>query len=60
MISDEQIKQIANSIVLDVHSYITEHQEEFEKFLVEEASINNEQCSKIKKEEILYGKENQS
>lgn len=54
IISDEQIKQIANSIVSDVHQYIKEHQEEYEKFLVEEASLSNEQCSnnsKIQKEE---------
>ena len=36
ILSDEQIKQIANSIVFDVHQYIVEHQEEFEKFILEE------------------------
>ncbi len=36
ILSDEQIKQIANSIVLDVHHYMIEHQEEYEKFLSEE------------------------
>lgn len=44
IISDEQVKQIANSIVFDVLHYIQEHQEEYEKFLAEETS-NNEQCS---------------
>ena len=36
IISDEQIKQIANYIVFDVHQYIKEHQEEYEKFIKEE------------------------
>ncbi len=36
IISDEQIKQIALNIVFDVHQYITEHQEEYEKFVAEE------------------------
>lgn len=40
IISDEQVKQIANSIVFDVHQYITEHQEEYEKFLAEENSTS--------------------
>ena len=38
IISDEQIKQIALSIVFDVHQYIIEHQEEYEQFIAEEES----------------------
>lgn len=48
IISDEQVKKIANSIVFDVLHYIQEHQEEYEKFLAEETSNNNEQSSKNK------------
>lgn len=40
IISDEQIKQIANGIVFDVHYYVMEHQEEYEKFLAEENSTS--------------------
>ncbi len=40
IISDEQIKQIANSIVFEVHHYIQEHQEEYEQFLAEENSTS--------------------
>lgn len=32
ILSDEQIKQISNSIVFDVRQYIKEHQEEYELF----------------------------
>lgn len=39
-ISDEQIKQIANSIVFDIHSYVMEHQEEYKQFLAEENSTS--------------------
>lgn len=39
-LNDEQIKQIANSIVFDVRQYIKEHQTEFENFLAE--SLNEE------------------
>ena len=49
IISDEQIKQIANSIVFDVHDYIKEHQEEYEKFLAEEISKSTEQGSENQK-----------
>ena len=40
IISDEQIKQIALNIVFDVHQYITEHQEEYEKFVAEQEKLN--------------------
>lgn len=40
VISDEQIKQIANRIVFDVLHYIQEHQEEYEQFLAEENSTS--------------------
>lgn len=40
IISDEQIKQIANSIVLDVHDYVKEHPKEYEQFLAEENSAS--------------------
>ena len=36
IISDEQIKMIANSIVYDVRHYIMEHYKEYEEFLLEE------------------------
>ena len=48
IISEEQIKQIASSIVFDVLHYIQEHQEEYEQFLADEVN-NNEQSSKNKK-----------
>lgn len=40
IISDEEVKQIANSIVFEVRQYITEHQEEYEQFLAEESSTS--------------------
>ena len=36
VLSAEQIKQIAKEIVFNVHQYVLEHQEEFEKFILEE------------------------
>ena len=38
IISDEQVKQIANDIVLDVCQYIKEHQKEYEEFLKTESA----------------------
>lgn len=58
IISDEQIKQIANSIVFDVHQYIAEHQEEYEQFLAEETMSNNEQSSKIMERRYCMDKKN--
>lgn len=57
IISDEQVKKIANSIVFDVLHYIQEHQEEYEKFLAEETS-NNEQCSNSQNKVIKKWEEN--
>ena len=51
IISDEQIKQIALNIVFDVHQYITEHQKEYEKFLVEEEKIQYKKDLKKKEKE---------
>ncbi len=47
IISDEQIKMIANSIVYDVRHYIMEHQTEYQEFLNEESTTtqNSEQTS---------------
>lgn len=53
IISDEQIKQIANNIVFDVHQYIKEHQKEYEEFLAEE-----EQKTNNLKSSIVNGEEN--
>lgn len=53
IISDEQIKQIANSIVFEVHHYIIEHQKEYEEFLAEE-----EQKTNNLKSSIVNGEEN--
>lgn len=39
IISDEQIKQIANDIVFDVHHYIMEHQKEYQEFLEQEMKL---------------------
>lgn len=36
-ISDEQAKLIANTIAFDVHKYIVEHQEQYQKFLKDES-----------------------
>lgn len=58
IISDEQIKQIANSIVFDVLHYIQEHQEEYEQFLAEETMSNNEQSSKIMERRYYMDKKN--
>lgn len=52
IISDEQIKLIANNIVFDVHQYIIEHQKEYEEFLAEEEKkTNNLKSSIVKGEE---------
>lgn len=51
--SDEQIKQISNSIVFDVRQYIKEHQKEYEEFLAEEEQNNNNL-----KSSIVNGEEN--
>lgn len=50
ILSDEQIKQIANSIVIDIHPYIIDHQEEYEKFISEETqkAINQDDPSLLK------------
>ena len=53
ILSDEQIKQIANNIVFDVHQYIKEHQKEYEEFLAEE-----EQKTNNLKSSIVNGEEN--
>ena len=53
ILSDEQIKQISNSIVFDVRQYIKEHQEEYEKFIAEE-----EQKTNNLKSSIVNGEEN--
>lgn len=53
IISDEQIKQIANNIVFDVHQYIKEHQKQYEEFLAEE-----EQKTNNLKSSIINGEEN--
>lgn len=45
ILSDEQIKQISNSIVFDVRQYIKEHQEEYEKFIAEETANQTKQNS---------------
>jgi len=51
IISDEQIKLIANNIVFDVHQYIKEHQKEYEEFLAEEEQkTNNLKSSTVKGE----------
>lgn len=50
--SDEQIKQISNSIVFDVRQYIKEHQKEYEEFLAEEEqNTNNLKSSMVNGEE---------
>ena len=50
IISDEQIKLIANNIVFDVHQYIIE--QEYEEFLAEEEQkTNNLKSSIVKGEE---------
>ena len=49
IISDEQIKQIALNIVFDVHQYITEHQEEYEKFVAEQEKLNMQNKKKEKR-----------
>ena len=59
IISEEQIKQIANSIVFDVLHYIQEHQEEYEKFLADELIANDDHPefnNIIESEENLDGK----
>lgn len=50
ILSNEQIKQIANSIVIDIHPYIIDHQEEYEKFISEEMqkAINQDDPSLLK------------
>ena len=53
IISDEQIKLIANNIVFDVLHYVTEHQKEYEEFLAEE-----EQKTNNLKSSIVNGEEN--
>lgn len=49
-ISDEQAKLIANTIAFDVHKYIVEHQEQYQKFLEDESKSSqestNSQCLK--------------
>lgn len=58
IISDEQVKQIANSIVMDVHLYVTEHKEEYERFLADELVANDDhpEFKNLDKEENLDGK----
>jgi len=53
IISDEQIKLIANNIVSDIHHYVIEHQKEYEEFLAEE-----EQKTNNLKSSIVNGEEN--
>lgn len=57
IISDEQIKQIANSIVYEVHRYIMEHRTEYEKFLADELIANDDhpKLKNIESEENLDG-----
>lgn len=51
IISDEQIKLIANNIVFDVHHYVIEHKKEYEEFLAEEEQkTNNLKSSTVKGE----------
>lgn len=58
IISEEQIKQIANSIVFDVLHYIQEHQEEYKKFLADELIANDDhpEFKNLDREENLDGK----
>lgn len=54
IISDEQIKMIANSIVYDVRHYIMEHQTEYQEFLNEESTTTqNSEQSSLKGGDIL-------
>lgn len=39
IISEEQIKLIANNIAFDVHQYIIEHQEEYQLYLEQEKKL---------------------
>ena len=52
-ISDEQIKLIANGIAFNVHQYIIEHQEEYQKFLEEDNNIENQKYSSMQKGDNL-------
>ncbi len=53
IISDEQIKQIANDIAFDVHHYIMEHQEEYQEFLKTESSTKDSTESSPKKGVVI-------
>ena len=53
IISDEQIKLIANDIAFDIHHYIMEHQEEYQKFLEEINTSETQNYSSIQKGDTL-------
>ncbi len=57
-ISDEQVKQIANSIIVDVRHYVTNHREEYEKFLADELIANDDhpELENIERKDNLDGK----
>lgn len=54
VISDEQIKMIANGIVYEVRHYITNHETEYQQFLREESTTTqNSEQSSLKGGDIL-------
>ena len=60
IISDEQVKLIANDIAFDVHHYIMEHQEEYQLFLEQETESLTQDSIKSFSQEGVVLDENES
>ena len=59
IISDEQVKLIANDIAFDVHHYIMEHQEEYQLFLEQETESNQDSIKSFSQKGVVLD-ENES
>lgn len=59
IISDEQVKQIANNIAFDVRQYIQEHQKQYEDFLKKETK-NSQYSDESSMQKGDYLDENES
>lgn len=59
IISEEQIKLIANNIAFDVHQYIIEHQEEYQLYLEQETESNQDSIKSFSQKGVVLD-ENES
>ena len=59
IISEEQIKLIANNIAFDVHQYIIEHQEEYQLYLEQESKTNQDSIKSFSQKGVVLD-ENES